>query len=84
MAVNSNRVHVQFTPEILEQIDAECARTGDNRSNLVRRAVLVYLNSQRMLDQMPDLIAVTREAIKANKDLQLSGQMHLADLPGQK
>lgn len=77
------RVNITLTDELLARIDKEAETYGDNRSNFIRRAVINYLDQQQALRLAPEMTRAVVEAqklVEQNKDIQMSKQMHLADV----
>lgn len=78
--MSTERVNICLTAELLARIDREASTYGDSRSNFIRRAVITYLDQQESLRYLPEMTRVAGKIMEQSKDLQLTQQMHLADL----
>lgn len=81
------RVNITMAPALLEKIEERSKRTGDTRSNLIRRAIIQYLEAQDMIEQMqglvphiPELLEINRKALAENQTVKTSKQLSLADV----
>lgn len=64
------RVHLSLSPDLLKRVDEEREKTGDNRSNFIRRALIQYLESLEMLKHMPEFMNVAKQALERQKELE--------------
>lgn len=78
--MSTERVNICLTAELLARIDREASTYGDSRSNFIRRAVISYLDQQESLRSLPEMARIAGQIMEQSKDLQLTKQMHLADL----
>lgn len=78
--MSTERVNICLTAELLARIDREASTYGDSRSNFIRRAVISYLDQQQSLRSLPEMARIAGQIMEQSKDLQLTKQMHLADL----
>lgn len=78
--MSTERVNICLNAELLARIDREASTYGDSRSNFIRRAVISYLDQQQSLRSLPEMARIAGQIMEQSKDLQLTKQMHLADL----
>lgn len=55
--------------ELLETMDKYSEKTGVPKSTLVQMAVKQYLDSQKMLETMPDMLQEMKKLMEAAKEI---------------
>lgn len=71
------RVNISLPPMILEKIDTYAFNTGDTRSNLIRRAVTQFIETQDLLSQIRQVTPYLPEMLEQTRQ---GRQFSLADL----
>lgn len=67
MAVNAIRCNISLPSELLEKIDSACEELGCARSVYIAMAVRAKLNSDAMMEKMPEMVSMMHEMMTIAK-----------------
>lgn len=70
MSVNVIRCNISLTSELLEKIDKACEELGCPRSVYIAMAVKAKLNSDAMMERMPEMMSMIHEMVSMVKRIE--------------
>lgn len=71
--VKSTRINLTLSDELLSMIDDYCDRYYITRSALVAMAVTQKIQSDKLLDNMPEMMSIMKQAIDIEKAKTVDG-----------